>query len=253
MPTSEVSATFFGILFSGFGFEWELRIGAPGPKNLASLLERAQFVAAACKKPQNLAALAPRGWLGADNLKLDSMIQDLETTKHAPAPGPRIVMLLATLSWPLVSVMVPSTPVASMVSPAAAPASAARSEPGPLSLMLVTGMVAARRPAGGAPSQARHARKAKAKGGRRKAEVSLVFMMSFLFQLPTRGARWDPSVDATRAPAKSWQRDSDTIKFLRFSGVEIGDGDSGAIGQRAAGAGQGGEGDAARLVVNCGV
>src|SRR5262245_14214379 len=54
------------------------------------------------------------------------------------APGPLIVTLCVIASSPLVSRIVPETPVASMVSPSAALARQARSVPAPLSAVLVT-------------------------------------------------------------------------------------------------------------------
>jgi hypothetical protein len=48
-----------------------------------------------------------------------------------------------TSNSPLVSLIVPDTPVASIVSPFAAPASAARNDPAPLSAVFVTVIVAA--------------------------------------------------------------------------------------------------------------
>ena len=53
-----------------------------------------------------------------------------------------MVRLLLTTSWPLVSVIVPLTEK-SIVSPSDALASASRSEPAPLSAVLVTVIVAA--------------------------------------------------------------------------------------------------------------
>src|SRR5215472_3289186 len=55
-----------------------------------------------------------------------------------------MVTFLVTSNGPLVSRMVPETPVASIASKSLAAASAARSEPGPLSLVLVTVIVVAR-------------------------------------------------------------------------------------------------------------
>src|SRR5438067_5723456 len=67
----------------------------------------------------------------------------LPSTASRSAPGPFIVTLLLTSNFPLVSVITPLIPVASIVSPSFASASAWRSEPGPLSLVLVTITVAA--------------------------------------------------------------------------------------------------------------
>src|SRR5207302_8288240 len=60
-------------------------------------------------------------------------------------PGPLMLRSLVMTNWPLVRVIVPVTPVASMVSPFAAPASAARNDPAPLSAVLLTVIVAALR------------------------------------------------------------------------------------------------------------
>ena len=65
------------------------------------------------------------------------------STVSPAGPGPSRATLLLTNSSPLVSRMVPETPVASMVSPSAAAASAARNVPGPLSAVLVTVIVPA--------------------------------------------------------------------------------------------------------------
>src|SRR5262249_55522473 len=60
------------------------------------------------------------------------------------APVPLIVTLVFTSNSPLVSIMTPEMPVASIVSPSFAIASASRKEPGPSSLVLVTVIVVAR-------------------------------------------------------------------------------------------------------------
>src|SRR6059036_2755066 len=78
----------------------------------------------------------------------DSLIQNtrsaaLPFTARIAGPGPRTVTLLETNSWPLVMVMVPEMPVASIVSTSDTLASASRNEPGPLSLVLLTVNVAA--------------------------------------------------------------------------------------------------------------
>ena len=67
----------------------------------------------------------------------------LPLTARVAAPGPLMVTLWVTCSSPLVNRMVPETPVASIVSPSLAMLSAWRSEPGPLSFVLVTKMVVA--------------------------------------------------------------------------------------------------------------
>ena len=67
----------------------------------------------------------------------------LPLTARFAAPGPEIVTLWFTASSPLVRVMVPETPVASMVSPSFAMLSALRNDPEPLSLVFVTTMVVA--------------------------------------------------------------------------------------------------------------
>ena len=58
-------------------------------------------------------------------------------------PGPRTVRLLLIHNSPLVNVIIPDMPVASIVSPFVALAIAARNEPAPLSAVFVTGIVAA--------------------------------------------------------------------------------------------------------------
>jgi hypothetical protein len=55
-----------------------------------------------------------------------------------------MMTLFPTSNSPLVSVMTPEMPVASIVSPSFATASACRNEPEPLSFVLVTLIVAAR-------------------------------------------------------------------------------------------------------------
>lgn len=55
-----------------------------------------------------------------------------------------IVTLLSTRNSPLVRMIAPEMPVASIVSPSFAMASACRNEPAPLSFVLVTGIMAAR-------------------------------------------------------------------------------------------------------------
>jgi hypothetical protein len=67
----------------------------------------------------------------------------LPSTASTSAPAPLMVTLLSTSNTPLVSVMTPEMPAASIVSPSFASTSAWRSEPGPLSLVLLTMMVAA--------------------------------------------------------------------------------------------------------------
>ena len=67
----------------------------------------------------------------------------LPSTASTLAPAPLIVTLVFTSNSPLVSVMAPETPLASIVSPLLAMTSAWRSEPGPLSLVLLTTMVVA--------------------------------------------------------------------------------------------------------------
>src|SRR5437667_6816843 len=71
-------------------------------------------------------------------------------TASRSAPGPLIVMFLLITSSPLVRLIAPVTANV-IVSPSFEPASAWRNEPGPLSLVLVTGMMAA--PAGTVPQQ----------------------------------------------------------------------------------------------------
>ena len=68
----------------------------------------------------------------------------LPSTASTPAPAPLIVTLLSTSNCPVVSVMTPEIPIASIVSPSFASASAWRNEPGPLSLVLLTMTVVAR-------------------------------------------------------------------------------------------------------------
>ena len=60
------------------------------------------------------------------------------------APAPLIVTLLSTSNCPVVSVITPEIPVALIVSPSFASASAWRNEPRPLSLVLLTMIVVAR-------------------------------------------------------------------------------------------------------------
>ena len=62
----------------------------------------------------------------------------LPSTASTSAPGPLIVTLVSTSSSPLVRLITPEIPVASIVSPSFATARAWRIEPGPLSLVLVT-------------------------------------------------------------------------------------------------------------------
>ena len=66
----------------------------------------------------------------------------LPSIKSWLVPGPEIVMFLTTTSPPLVSVIVPLTAKV-ILSPSCATASAWRSEPAPLSFVLVTVMMAA--------------------------------------------------------------------------------------------------------------
>src|SRR5262249_12949057 len=80
---------------------------------------------------------------GAPGLMKRTRLASLPLIVSWFAPGPAIVTLLETNNWPLVRVIVPETTVASMVSSSLAAASAARREPGPLSSVLVTVMVAA--------------------------------------------------------------------------------------------------------------
>src|SRR5439155_9667599 len=68
----------------------------------------------------------------------------LPSTASTPAPAPLIVTLLSTSNCPVVSVITPEIPVASIVSPLFASASAWRNEPRPLSLVLLTMIVVAR-------------------------------------------------------------------------------------------------------------
>ena len=67
----------------------------------------------------------------------------LPSTARTSAPGPLIVTFVRTSNSPLVSVMAPEIPVALMVSPLFAIASACRNDPGPLSSVLVTVMIVA--------------------------------------------------------------------------------------------------------------
>src|SRR6266545_2231109 len=64
------------------------------------------------------------------------------STARLSAPGPEMVMFLSTSSSPLVKPILPDTAKV-MVSPSLASASAWRNEPGPLSLVFVTVIVAA--------------------------------------------------------------------------------------------------------------
>src|SRR6266571_1036669 len=73
----------------------------------------------------------------------NTRLMALPFTARLAAPGPEMVMLLFTTSSPLVNPMVPVT-AKLIVSPSFTMASALRSEPGPLSLMLVTVMVSLR-------------------------------------------------------------------------------------------------------------
>ena len=65
------------------------------------------------------------------------------STARRSAPGPLIGTLLSTANSPVVSVITPEMPVASIISPLFASESAWRREPGPLSLVLLTIMVLA--------------------------------------------------------------------------------------------------------------
>ena len=65
----------------------------------------------------------------------------LPSTDRLSAPGPLTVTAVVICNSPLVSKMVPEMPVASMMSPLTAVASASRNEPGPLSLVFVTTMI----------------------------------------------------------------------------------------------------------------
>ncbi|PYJ28101.1 MAG: hypothetical protein DMF24_11165 [Verrucomicrobia bacterium] len=67
----------------------------------------------------------------------------LPSTASTSAPGPLIVTLVSTSSSPLVRLITPDIPLASIVSPLFAMASACRNDPGPLSFVLVTGMMVA--------------------------------------------------------------------------------------------------------------
>src|SRR5205085_1896731 len=79
----------------------------------------------------------------------------LPFTARFAAPGPEMVMLVLTSSSPLVSPIVPVT-AKLMVSPSLASASAWRNEPGPLSFVFVTVMVAAEAEITAAPTSAKH-------------------------------------------------------------------------------------------------
>jgi hypothetical protein len=70
--------------------------------------------------------------------KWNTRLAALPLTAKLVTPGPRMVTLLVISSSPVVSVMVPETTVASIVSPSAAQANAPRNEPGPLSAVVVT-------------------------------------------------------------------------------------------------------------------
>src|SRR5262249_44095528 len=70
----------------------------------------------------------------------------LPSTDRLAAPGPLMVTAVVICSSPLVSKMVPETPVASMMSPLTAVASASRNEPVPLSLVFVTVTIVAGNP-----------------------------------------------------------------------------------------------------------
>src|SRR6266508_419796 len=74
--------------------------------------------------------------------KWNTRLVALPSTARLPAPGPSMVMFLSTSSSPLVNTMVPDTAKV-MVSPSLMSMSAWRNEPAPLSLVLVTVMVAA--------------------------------------------------------------------------------------------------------------
>ena len=67
----------------------------------------------------------------------------LPSTVRLVSPGPLMVTAVVIWSSPLVSRMVPEIPVASMISPSTAVASASRNEPVPLSLVFVTTMMLA--------------------------------------------------------------------------------------------------------------
>jgi hypothetical protein len=58
----------------------EFQVGVTKPSDLGSELARARIVAAACKKTQNLTALAEKGWIDADTTELDGAIAALDTT-----------------------------------------------------------------------------------------------------------------------------------------------------------------------------
>ena len=95
----------------------------------------------------------------------------LPSTARLPSPGPKMVRLFVKESSPLVSVIVAGVVTEKViVSPLAARAMAARSEPGPLSAVFETVMVAACKLADALAINARHAAKAIVSG------VSLVLI-----------------------------------------------------------------------------
>src|SRR5262249_30199993 len=65
----------------------------------------------------------------------------LASIAKTSAPGPLMVSALLTSNAPLVRLITPETPVASIVSPLFATASASRNDPAPLSFVLVTGII----------------------------------------------------------------------------------------------------------------
>jgi hypothetical protein len=72
-----------------------------------------------------------------------TVLAALPSIASTSAPGPVMITLWFTTSSPLVRLMTPEIPVASIVSPSFAMPSACRSDPGPLSLVFVTGMTVA--------------------------------------------------------------------------------------------------------------
>jgi hypothetical protein len=90
-----------------------------------------------------------------------------------------MVTLLVTSNSPLVSRMVPVTPDASIVSPLAALARAARSVPGPLSAVLVTLIVSARLVHG--PRAAAVAQSNNSRAPTTATDVNLVIIGRFAF------------------------------------------------------------------------
>jgi hypothetical protein len=58
----------------------EFQVGINKPGDLASVLQRARIVAAACQSANNAAALSAKGWVAADTEKFVAAVEALDTT-----------------------------------------------------------------------------------------------------------------------------------------------------------------------------